>query len=702
MSRLLIVEDSPTQAHQLQLLLGEAFNVQVALDGQSGFDLFKASDFDLVLTDILMPRLSGYELCRKIKDDPAKRHVPVILLTTLNDPVAIVHGIECGADCFIPKPYRPDDLLSRVRGLLANRALRVANRLKVGVEVVFLGKKFTINSEKEQILDLLLSTCEEVVRANRELQASQAELRAAKARVEQHNDRLRNQVRSTEEKYHALMEQANDANFLLDLRGRVLEVNRRAEELLGRTGTDLLGSSFERLVLPGPDRTWFANLLAGGPVRVDGVYVRQANGRVACIDLSASHALVGAERFLLVIARDVTERNRLELQLRQAQKMEAIGRLAGGVAHDFNNLLCIINGYGETILGSLPPDDPLREPIGEITRAGERAAALTRQLLTFSRRSVLAPEVLDLNALVLDLEKLLRRVIGEDIDLGTNLQPTLGSIRADHGQIEQAVLNLVVNARDAMPTGGKLTIETHNVHLDESYCRAHTQVRAGPYVLLAVTDTGCGMSEEVKACLFEPFFTTKAPGKGTGLGLATVFGTVKQSGGHIEVYSESGLGTTFKLYLPRVEGVARAGKSWHSLPPAPRGSETVLVVEDEDAVRTLTRTALEMAGYKVLEASQGLEALRIAAQYDGPIHLLLSDVVMPLLGGRELAEQLLPLHGGMKVLFLSGYTDDAVVRHGVLQEKVNFLQKPFSPLVLTHRVRELLDSPPEGHPDKPL
>jgi signal transduction histidine kinase len=380
-----------------------------------------------------------------------------------------------------------------------------------------------------------------------------------------------------------------------------------------------------------------------------------------------------------------------EEQFRQVQKMEAIGRLAGGVAHDFNNLLTIILGYSDLMLGKLDPGDSMRELIVQIKSAGDRAASLTRQLLAFSRQQVLAPKILDLNVIVTDTEKMLRRLIGEDITLATALDPRLGLVKADPGQIEQVIMNLVVNARDAMPEGGKLTIETRNVELDEIYAQGHPEVRRGDYAMLGVSDTGCGMDETIKARIFEPFFTTKGAGKGTGLGLATVYGIVKQSGGSIYVYSEVGRGTSFKIYLPLVEEKIPSAKCQTDLRKVPPGKETLLLVEDEEAVRAITRHVLQLCGYTILEASHGAEAIKICENNPGPIHLLMTDVVMPGMGGRQLAETLLSRQPDMKVLYLSGYTDDAVVRHGVLEAGANFLQKPFTPGSLAQKVREILD-----------
>jgi PAS domain S-box-containing protein len=411
-----------------------------------------------------------------------------------------------------------------------------------------------------------------------------------------------------------------------------------------------------------------------------------------------SHEIRQPDRDLLAMMADIgvklgqfIERRQLEGQLRQSQKMEAVGQLAGGIAHDFNNVLTVITGYSQLLLARAGPDNPLRGELEEIRKAGDRAAALTRQLLAFSRRQVLAPKVLNLNDVLTNIEGMVRRLIGEDIEMMTIQHPSLGPVKADPGQIEQVIVNLAVNARDAMPQGGKLTIETANIILDQIRTSREVTIPAGHYVMLAVSDTGHGMDAGTKAHIFEPFFTTKEKGKGTGLGLATVYGIVKQSDGYITVYSEPGRGATFKIYLPLAEAVVE--------PPQPKvflgtldGSETVLIVEDEDTIRSLACDVLQSHGYTVLQALNAKNALRVSEEQPGPIDLLLTDVVMPQTSGRELAERLTVLRPGIKVLFMSGYTDDAVVRHGVLQEGTAFLQKPFAPADLARKVREVLDA----------
>ena len=407
----------------------------------------------------------------------------------------------------------------------------------------------------------------------------------------------------------------------------------------------------------------------------------------------ASHAAIALEnaRLLHESRRAYDELAQTQGQLEQAQKMDAIGRLAGGVAHDFNNLLTVILGRTDIMLHPLPPEDPMRRGIELIRRTAVRAADLTRQLLAFSRKQVLEAVVLDLNAVTVDMKDMLGRLIGEDIALVTTPTPGLGRVKADRGQIEQVVMNLAVNARDAMPRGGHIVLETENVDLDGEYVRRHMGARPGPHVMLSVADSGVGIPREILPHIFEPFFTTKEHGKGTGLGLATVYGIVKQSGGYIEVDSEPDRGTTFRIYLPRVDAPAPASERSSRPAAVAGGTETLLLVEDEEGVRELARDILRASGYTVIEARNGSEALVLSERHQGPLELLLTDVVMPRMSGRELAERLAPLRPSMGVLFMSGYTDDAVIRHGVLGADTAFLQKPFTPTMLLQRVRETLD-----------
>jgi len=383
---------------------------------------------------------------------------------------------------------------------------------------------------------------------------------------------------------------------------------------------------------------------------------------------------------------------RTELQLQHAQKMDAVGRLAGGVAHDFNNVLSVILGYATMIGDDLKPGEPLRADIDEIKIAGQRAAQLTRQLLAFSRQQALEPKVLDLNQVVGAMENMLRRLLGADIDLTLLPATQLWNVRADPGQFEQVLMNLAVNARDAMPKGGRLTIELKNVELDEDYAAAHHEVTPGSYVMLAVSDSGSGMDRATVARIFEPFFTTKEQGKGTGLGLSIVFGIVKQSGGHVWVYSEPNQGTTFKLYLPRAEGVTISSAAEVTALRTTRGNETVLLVDDDDQVRAVARGILRRQGYVVLEAANGGEALLIAEQHPAKIQLLLTDVVLPRMSGRQIAERITTMRPGIDVLFMSGYTDDAVLQHGILESGVAYLQKPLTPDSMARKVRQVLDA----------
>ncbi len=498
-------------------------------------------------------------------------------------------------------------------------------------------------------------------------------------------------LRAAEEKYRSMIQNAVYGIYLSSPEGRFIEVNPALVSMLGYDSTkELMALDIARdIFLDTEERKRFVRQREAESFEGIEVRWRRKDNSLITVRLSgrALRNDQGHYEAFEVIVEDITERRSLEEQLRQSQKMEAIGRLAGGVAHDFNNLLTAINGYADIIFARLG-DDSLRQDAEEIRKAGKRAAMLTSQLLAFSRRQVLQPRVLNLNEVITDSIKLLRRMIGEDIELVTRLDDDLGRVKADPGQIEQVIMNLAINARDAMPQGGSLTIETANTLIDADYARKHVSARLGRYVRLKVRDTGCGMDEETRSRIFEPFFTTKERGKGTGLGLSTVYGIVKQSGGHIIVDTQPASGTTFRILLPMAEEretETAAPLQAHHL----KGSETILVVEDEEAVRKLTRIILSVAGYTVLEASNGFEALEMCGQR--AIDLLLTDVVMPQMSGRELVEKVSVMCPQMKVLYMSGYTDDAIVRHGVLDAGVPLLQKPFTPDALSQKVREVLD-----------
>ncbi|TAL10509.1 MAG: PAS domain S-box protein [Nitrospirae bacterium] len=522
--------------------------------------------------------------------------------------------------------------------------------------------------------------------------------------------RLRSALHTSEEKYRHFWETSTDAVVFMDMDRRIQFANPAVKDVFGYDPEEVIGRDIAVLQpqrLREAHREGLARYLRTGVKKLDWrateVVGLRKDGTEVPIEIAFSDMEMEGRRWFVGFMRDITERKRAEEalhqseeQLRQSQKMEAIGKLAGGVAHDFNNLLTAITGYSDLLLGHAQLDGQARKNAEEIRKAAFRAASLTHQLLAFSRRQMLTSKVLNLNAVIMDLEPMLRRLIGEDIELTIVPGPALGQVQADPSQIEQIILNLVINARDAMPRGGKLTIETANVELDEEYAGRHAAFQPGSYVLVAVSDTGMGMDEETAARVFEPFFTTKEPGKGTGLGLSTVYGIVKQSDGYIWVYSEPGLGTTFKFYLPRSTSLSDKVQADVERTQIPQGTETILLAEDEDVVRTLVGSILQDGGYTVLAASHSEEAFRISGRHDGTIDLMVTDVVMPGMSGRELAERLASLRPQMKVLYISGYTDDAIVRHGVQAEGTAFLQKPFTPDVLLRKVREVLETPVKG------
>ena len=528
------------------------------------------------------------------------------------------------------------------------------------------------------------------------------------AGVTGHKTRVKQTMRASELSYRRLFEAAKDGILILEAdTGRISDVNPFLTEMLGFSHSELVGTPIWELgplrdIVP--NKAKFKQLQQQGYIRYENLPLETKDGRKIAVEFVSNVYLVGNCNVIQCNIRDIVkrkqvekqnivERQQLEVQLVEAQKMEVIGQLAGGVAHDFNNILGVIMGYSDLITSELGQDSPLRKYIEEIRHASERAVGLTRQLLVFGSKQTVPPVVLDLNDAVKDLDKMLRRLIDENIEMTIVPEKQTGRIKANSGYVGQVLMNLVVNARDAMPNGGKLTIATNNVSLDNNYARTHTDVIPGDYVMLSVSDTGTGMTDEIKAHLFEAFFTTKPKGKGTGLGLATCQTIVQQSGGHIDIYSEVGKGTTFKIYFPRVEQPLDVATRPIPTGPLPRGTETLLVVEDEPSVKRLARGVLKAQGYEVLSASNGQDALHVVSEHKGsPIRLVVTDVVMPLMSGKVMAEWLKTTYPDLKILFTSGYADDAITNHGVLETGVDFLPKPYTPATLAHKVRAMLDN----------
>jgi PAS domain S-box-containing protein len=508
-------------------------------------------------------------------------------------------------------------------------------------------------------------------------------------------------LREREITLRSITDSTQDAILMMDTQGLVTYSNPTAETILGYTQSELVGRNLHEILVP--ERYLEAHQKAFPEFQRTGrgnavgkkleLQARCKDGREIPIELSLSAVQIKGGWYAVGILRDITEHKRLEGEFLQAQKMEAVGVLAGGVAHDFNNILTAIMGYNQMTLKNCDLPAQAQGWMEESLRAAERAASLTRQLLVFSRKQILVPKVFDLTVLMTDLSKMLQRLIGDDINLVVLPADSLWAVKADPGQIEQVILNLAVNARDAMPSGGKITLQTANVVLDKDHVDHHAEAKTGEFVMLAVSDTGVGMTAEVRARIFEPFFTTKDQGKGTGLGLATCFGIVKQSSGYIYVYSEVGHGTTFKVYLPRVGEAAEKIAAHEVAGPVPRGTETILLVEDEDMVRELASLVLTYFGYTILLAGNGVEALRVVTEHASEhIHMVITDVIMPQMGGRDLADRLRATYPDTKLLFTSGYSEEAIVRHGVLDPGIAFLQKPYTPSGLARKVREVLDA----------
>lgn len=706
----LLVGNGRIQAETVRPILEKGnYRVFQAEDGGKALEMLKELRFAVILSDIEMPGMNGYEFCRKVKGDPATRDIPLILLSALPAPGGIIAGLECGADNFIARPFEADRLLAWIKHHLAGMGSRMAGSSRAGLELYFAGHKHFPAAERMRMLDILLSTYESAVQKNKKLGEARRELelignsRKTKIREsEAHHSREKRARIKTQEELRGAM--AREAMVLRTLPlaffyarpekdGLHIEwVSEGVEKLCGCMSSEFLDTR----------NLWLSRIHPEDKAKVlaDIVRLRETGTMSTEYRWRAGE---GQYRWFLANAvitdghalglwLDISERKALELQFRQSQKMEAVGRLAGGIAHDFNNLLTAIEGYAGFLLHSLAPDDERRGDAEEIKKAAEGASSLTRRLLLFSRRQVLQLRVLDCNAVIRDTQKMLKRLIGENIDLALELAKEECRVKADPGQLEQIITNLIVNARDAMPKGGKATIKTENVELGEQHSRMHMEMRRGPHVMISVADTGCGMDSDVLSHLFEPFFTTKEAGKGTGLGLATVYGIVKQSGGNIYVYSEPGLGTTFKIYLPRTTEEAKAGAPPEN-PDALRGSETLLVVEDDEGVRGFALRALRVNGYTVLEARDAEEAARLCESRVNKIDLVLTDTIMPGMNGHEMYDIISKRCPGVKVIFMSGYTDADTVSARPAEEKPPFLQKPFSADDLAKKVRQVLDSP---------
>ncbi len=701
MTRILIVEDSATQAERLRAVLEEAgYEVVLAYDAESALPKVDSS-LDLVISDIVMPGLSGYDLCKRIKAGIHGRNLPVMLLSTLGDPMDIISGLECGADNFLTKPYASDQLLERVRTVLESRRLRASGKLRVGVEVMFLGRSFAINSDKEQIIDLLMSTFEDIVRTNRDLQKNRAELAAAKLEIEDYAEGLERRVeertRELAEQKHLLAQaqsMAHVGNWRVLVPTRELEWSDEMYAIHGLDRSFALNIDTATALVHPDDRAHMDALVADA-IRDKTSYqiefrIVRPNGDVRFCWAEAfwEHTAEGAITNLVGYCQDITEKKALTQQLHQSQKMEVVGQLTGGIAHDFNNLLTVVISNLDMILSGSSVNSENRELAEAALAASLRGAELTRQLLAFSRKQRLERQTIDPNKLVERTVAMLKRAIAGDIELRMDLCPDLWLSDIDAAQLESAITNLVVNARDAMPKGGTIVVETTNVVLDQAYADANEEVSAGDYAVIAVSDNGSGIPPDVIARVFEPFFTTKEVGKGTGLGLSMVYGFMKQSGGHVKVYSELDRGTVVRLYLPRsASSVVASPRAAEATTPA-TGHEKILIVEDDQAVRRAAVQQLKELGYTVFEAENARAALTILQRER--VDLLFTDVTMPGgMSGPDLAAAATAKDPGLKVLMTSGFTR-ATMREDEMAGKFELLGKPYRRQELAQRVQRVL------------
>jgi PAS domain S-box-containing protein len=676
---ILIVDDQPQDIELLEAhLVPQGYEIVKAASGEEALEKLPSNQIELVLMDILMPGMDGFEATRRIRRDTAHRRIPIILVTALQETEDRVKGIEAGCDDFLSKPFDKMELFARVRSLLQVKAYNDLMRdYQIELEAM-------VTSRTEKLRHGLENLQQEITERKRVEEA----LRESSARIQ------------------AITDSAKDAIIMMGPEGEISYWNPMAESIFGYTANEVMGQNLHHLLAPERyheafRKTFPAFQKTGQGNAVDQTIELRALGKSSRefpVSLSLSSVLLRDKWHAVGIVRDITEqkrteeeRQKLQAQFTQAQKMESVGRLAGGVAHDFNNMLSVILGYTELALDRVDQSDPLHADLQEIYKAAKRSTEITRQLLAFARKQTISPKVLDVNETVEGMLKMLRRLIGEDIDLAWRPEEGLFPVKMDPAQIDQILANLCVNARDAIAGVGKITIETHMVTFDAAYCADHAGFVPGDFVLLAVSDDGCGMDKETLSKIFEPFFTTKDVNQGTGLGLATVFGIVKQNNGFINVYSEPGQGTTFRIYLARHVGAAeKLSVETVTEIPASRG-ETVVLVEDEPAIIRMCQVMLERLGYQVLATGTPSEALRLAENHAGEIDLLITDVIMPEMNGRDLADRLYVLFPDLKTLFMSGYTANVIAHRGVLDEGVNFIQKPFSIKDLSVKVRATLD-----------
>ncbi|RJP80360.1 MAG: response regulator [Desulfobacteraceae bacterium] len=680
--RTLIVDDRQDNLYLLKALLqGNGHEVVSANHGAEALEELKKGRFDLIISDILMPVMDGFQLCRIVKTDPALSHIPFIIYTaTYTGPQDEDFAIKIGADRFIIKPCEPNTFMEAVHDVMAK-----AGRIDIDRKQ---------QPQEEEVLKLYNE------RLVRKLEQKMQQLEKETGELLKTQEALR----ISEKKYRRLHESMADGFAYVDMQGYIRESNESFQKMLGYTEDELSRMTYMDLT---PEK-WhaFEQDIVANQVFINNyseVYEKEyqkKDGTIFPVELKVFLLRndLGEKEGIWAIVRDITERKnaekektRLTEQLRQAQKLEAVGQLAGGVAHDFNNMLSVILGYTELVLGKTDPADPLRADFNEVFNAAGRARDITRQLLAFARQQAIDPRPLDLNLVVEGMLKMLRRLIGEGIDLVWCPKKELWPILMDASQIDQILANLCINARDAIHDVGKIIMETKNVRIEKDDCSRHAYFVPGGYVMLTVSDNGCGMDRKTIDKIFEPFFTTKEKGKGTGLGLATIYGIVKQNQGFVNVYSEPGMGTTFRVYLPRYEGALPTNDD-EDPADIPKGKdEMVLVVEDEPTILDIAVRFLETLGYRTLTAGTPDDAIRIAGNHNGEIHLLMTDLIMPGMNGRDLAGQIRNVRPEIKCLFMSGYTADVIAHHGILEADVQFIQKPFSSRDLAIKVRAVLD-----------